>query len=297
MKMKMKKLFRRRSLGITSVTKVKSLRNLNDKIVITDAWKHPEKVDNWLKSFGEGDFSTTGFHQSVYPILIIAQFFGVLPVNNISTKSPSQLCFEYRSIRVVYAIFATLVAGFTSFACMAYLIKSTIMFGKIIYLVFNLTSFLSFICFIRLASCWSKIMIEWHRLEKSLPTYDSIEKRYRNRFKMRVVATAILSFSLIEHILSIISVVSVVWDCPKIQNIFQAYMVGSFPMIFFFFPYSIPLSVLVKFGHITATFIWSFTDLFIILISMGLSSLFDRINERMLRVKGKVRTFFKLSFY
>lgn len=296
--MRMKRLFRRRSVGIVRVksAKVSSENNL----VITDAWKHPEKVDNWLKSFGEGDFSASGFHQSIYPFLVIAQCFGILPVMNISAKSPSQLSFEYKSFRVVYAVFATLVAVFITLACMAYLIESTIVFGKIVYLVFNLTSLLSFICFIRLATCWSSMMIEWHRLEKSLPTFDSIEKRYHNRHKMRVVATTILAFSLIEHLLSIVSQISLVWDCPMIQNIFQAYMVRSFPMVFFFFPYSIPLSILVKFGHITATFIWSFTDLFVILISMGLSSHFDRINERMIRVKGKVWKLFsqiKLSSY
>lgn len=288
--MKVKQLIKRKSSSaVKKVMNVKSPRTSPyGNCVITDAWKHPEKVDNWLKIYGDGDFSTTEFHRSIYPILSIAQFFGVMPIINLSAKSPSQLDFSFKSLRAVYAIFTILVAVFVTFACAAYLIQSTIVFGKIVYIVFYMTSLSSLICFMRLASSWSKMMIEWHRVEQSLPKFDSTKQRYRYRFKMRAVAITILTFSLIEHILSVISVVSIVWDCPKIQNIFEAYTLRSFPMIFFFFPYSVPLSVLVKFAHITCTFIWSFTDLFVILISMGLSSMFDRINERMIRVKGKV---------
>lgn len=290
--MKVKNLLKRKfpgKFGLTKVSDVRKCLKSSDTLVITDSWKHPEKVDNWLKSFGESDFQAGGLHQSIYPILIIAQFFGILPVNNISAKSPTQLSFNFISFRVAYAIFTTAVAAFLTLCCIAYLIESSIMFGKIVYLVFNMTSLFSFICFIRLALNWSTIMIEWQKVEKNLPTFETSKKKYQNRLKMRCVAASILTLSMVEHILSIVSVASVVWDCPKIQNIYQAYMVRSFPIVFYFFPYSIPLSILVKFGHITSTFIWSFTDLFIMLISMGLSSLFDRINERMIRVKGKVR--------
>lgn len=286
--MKVKKFFNRKSPRKSG--KVFDVKNFkyNENLTITDVWNNPDKVDNWLKSFGESDFQASGFHQSIYPVLIIAQFFGILPVNNISAKSPTQLGFRLFSFRVVYAIFTTAVVSFSTVCCIAYLIQSSIMFGKIVYLVFYFTSFFSFICFIRLTLKWPKMMIEWHKVEKSLPNYESTKKKFQNKFKMRYVAASILSLSLIEHILSIISSVSVVWDCPKIQNLFEAYIIRSFPMISYFFPYSVPLSLLVKFCHITATFIWSFTDLFIMLISMGLSSLFDRINERMVRVKGKV---------
>lgn len=51
--------------------------------------------------------------------------------------------------------------------------------------------------------------------------------------------------------------------------------------------------MLAKFLNIIATFAWSYTDLFVILISIGLASKFKQINEDLMEVKDKsvLRTF------
>lgn len=41
-----------------------------------------------------------------------------------------------------------------------------------------------------------------------------------------------------------------------------------------------------KFLNIIATFAWSYTDLFVIIISIGLASKFKQINEDLIAVKG-----------
>jgi gustatory receptor len=288
--MKIRKLFRRKISKSQTTKNLNSYnKNVNKNILIVDSWRNPENVDNWLKSFEEKEeFHEEGFHQSITPILMIAQFFGVLPINNIMAKRPINVNFSWKSLRVAYSIFTLILSGLVTVFAIAYIFKSEIMFGKIVYLVFYSTSFLSFVIFFRLALQWKDIMIEWHKVEKTLPKYTDRKKCYQNRLRIRSVAIVILTLSLIEHILSILSYVTVVSDCPRIKNIFEAYMVRSFPMIYYFFPYSVVLSILVKFVHVTSTFIWSFTDLFIILISIGLSSMYNVINEKMLKDKGKV---------
>lgn len=270
---------------------VKPVNSKTKTVLFTNSWKHPEKIDDWLKSFDKVDeFQEEGFHRSIAPILIIAVVFGIFPVNNLTSKNPISVNFKWKSIRVAYSIFTLTVCGFVTAFALAYVFKTSIMFGKIVFLVYYLSSFLSFIFFVRLALNWNEMMIEWRRVEKTLPKYTEKKQNYQNRLRMRSVAAVILFLSFIEHLLSTVSQIIEVFDCPRIHNVFEAYMVRSFPLIYYFFPYSIPLSVLVKFAHITSTFIWSFTDLFIMLISMGLSSMLKVINERMLQVKGKVRT-------
>lgn len=132
------------------------------------------------------------------------------------------------------------------------------------------------------------MQLQWCDVEKKLPPLRTTDEKHSLRIRMRSTAFIILVLSLIEHILSIVSAVDEVVDCPRIKNIYKAYHIKSFPQVFTFFSYNIPLSIYVKFVHITSTFIWSFTDLFIMMISCGLSAKFKLINERMLEDKGKV---------
>lgn len=132
------------------------------------------------------------------------------------------------------------------------------------------------------------MQLQWRDVEKKLPPLRTTDEKHSLRIRMRSTAFIILVLSLIEHILSIVSAVDEVVDCPRIKNIYKAYHIKSFPQVFTFFSYNIPLSIYVKFVHITSTFIWSFTDLFIMMISCGLSAKFKLINERMLEDKGKV---------
>lgn len=130
--------------------------------------------------------------------------------------------------------------------------------------------------------------VKWRDVEKKLPPYRTKHERQLLRFRMRLTAFIILSLSLIEHILSVVSAVAQVVNCPRIKSIYRAYYLKSFPQVFTLFSYSAFLGSYIKFVHITSTFVWSFTDLFIIMISCGLSLKFKLINERMLEDKGKV---------
>lgn len=52
--------------------------------------------------------------------------------------------------------------------------------------------------------------------------------------------------------------------------------------------YKIPIAVFSKWLVIVVTFSWSFMDLFVIIISLGLASLFKRLNGDLKRVKDQV---------
>jgi gustatory receptor len=77
-------------------------------------------------------------------------------------------------------------------------------------------------------------------------------------------------------------------NCPSIRDPIKAFFLTNYPQVFLLFPYSGEMGMLIKFLNIIATFAWSFTDLFVIVISIGLSSKFQQLNADLAKVKGKV---------
>lgn len=90
-----------------------------------------------------------------------------------------------------------------------------------------------------------------------------------------------------EHLLSITVGAHGANNCPTIRDPIRAYYVANYPQVFLVFPYSGELGTLAKFLNIIATFAWSYTDLFVIVISIGLASKFKQINEDLSEVKGR----------
>lgn len=228
------------------------------------------------------------FHNAIKPVLLIGQFFGVMPVENILTRDPSQLKFTWKSVRFMFALFITLSCGAEALLTVYWTFSRRVEFGKMVFLVFYVTNFMSFASFLVLAKNWPQLMGLWHDVEKKLPPLRSKGEKRNLRTRMRNAAAIILTLSLIEHLCSVVSSVAIVIDCPRIKDIMKAYYVKSFPQVFTFFPYSVGLGIYIKFIHVTSTFVWTYTDLFIMMISCGLSEKFKLINERMLEEKGKV---------
>lgn len=252
------------------------------------------KVSDNVKFLNNNQSSTKcfyddgSFHRAIYPILIIAQVFGVLPVFNVSSKCPLKLQFTRKSFRYCFAIFVMISCGLEAISAITWTFRTRIEFGKLVILVFYISNFLSLFCFLRLAKVWPSLMVKWHDVENKLPPNKSQTKNREMCVRIRRIAAVILSLSAIEHILSIVSSVAIVFDCPRIHNILEAYFVHNFPQIFSFFVYSHILGVYVKFIHVTSTFVWSYTDLFIMVISCGLSAKFKQINDLLFHDKGKV---------
>lgn len=273
--MRVNKVFDRRLLLIDSV-RWNSARSPHN-VTITNTWKHPEKIDNYLKSIEEGNQQCDGFQKSTATIFILAQFFGLMPVKNIMRAQVDKLKFNWRFLRVLYSIFIVFTVGFLTFPCLCHLLESDISYRKIVHTLFNAIQLISLLWFLQFSRKWLKIMKKWSKVEEKLTTPK--KRSEKNEITIKIVACAFLVFSLIEHILSIIDAVAEAPTCDDQMSVFQAYMFQSSPMVFYYFPYSLWLGIFVKICQTTTTFIWWFNDLFIILISVGLSSLFRTIND------------------
>lgn len=230
------------------------------------------------------------FHRAIYPILVLAQCFGVLPVHNISAKCPLKLRFSWKSCRFWFAVFATMSCGLNVAFTVVWTFWEQVEFAKIAYLIFNSVNFLLLVCFLRLAKVWPQTMAKWHEVEMKLQPISTEKENRAMSQRIRRIAVVFFIWLCVDLLIYYTLRVSAVADCPIIPNVLEAYFVLSFPEIFTFFGYSHLLGFYVKLLDLIATFVWSFADLFIIVVACGISAKFKQINERLMSDKGKVRS-------
>lgn len=65
-------------------------------------------------------------------------------------------------------------------------------------------------------------------------------------------------------------------------------IVAQLPHVFKCISYDTTKGLIAKAINVVATFMWNYTDLFLIIISIGLSSLFKQINDSLEENKNKV---------
>lgn len=88
--------------------------------------------------------------------------------------------------------------------------------------------------------------------------------------------------------MNIFSIVHYSIECLRQDDPVQEIFKVQISQLIAFFPYSPFVAFIGKFINIVATFAWNYMDLFIMIVSVGLSSRFKQINEELRRVKGEV---------
>lgn len=73
------------------------------------------------------------------------------------------------------------------------------------------------------------------------------------------------------------------------QNPFENVLILQLPHVFYFIDYTTFNGIVAKSINIVSTFIWTFMDLFVMIISIGLASRFRLINHSLNKHKGMVR--------
>lgn len=78
--------------------------------------------------------------------------------------------------------------------------------------------------------------------------------------------------------------------CPrrKDEDNIRDFFMAQLNQLFYFTSYSPAKAFFGKILNVVSTFLWSFTDLFVIVVSLGLSTRFKQINDSLMRHKGMV---------
>lgn len=83
----------------------------------------------------------------------------------------------------------------------------------------------------------------------------------------------------------------IIKNCRKIYSVFGYLMTTQFPHVFDELTYNPLIGIWAEFMNISITFVWSFTDTFIMVISLCIATRFKQINNRLELVRGRVRVF------
>lgn len=105
---------------------------------------------------------------------------------------------------------------------------------------------------------------------------------------LKLNAFRVLINFTVEHILNLIAILHYTTTCFRQDDTIEAFFKSQLSEIFYFIPYSPWYAFIGKLTNVFATFCWSFMDLFVMIISIGLSSRFKQINEDLQRIKGQV---------
>ncbi|KAH8321166.1 hypothetical protein KR074_009135, partial [Drosophila pseudoananassae] len=248
------------------------------------------------------------FHEAVAPVLTVAQCFCLMPVLGIGGSSVRSLHFTRKSWRFWYSCLylcsttldlmfsirkvshsgldvrsvgesdsKSLMESFNIISCVD---------GPFLEpIVFHVSILIASSHFLNLANLWPGLMRHWEAVEKRLPRYGCHLERSHPARRIRMVAFLLLALSLMEHLLSIIAVVY--YDfCPRRKDPVESYLHGTSLHLFEVFAYSNWLGWLGKLQNVLLTFGWSYMDIFLMIIGMGLSEMLARLNRSL---KSNVR--------
>ncbi|XP_014475081.1 PREDICTED: gustatory receptor for sugar taste 64a-like [Dinoponera quadriceps] len=241
------------------------------------------------------------FHRAMAPVLVLAQFFGVLPVLGLLQPTPYKLRFVKLSPRTAYATFITaivLVMAILSVLHMIRTLNSTAfevqggIAAATAGAVFYGNCVIGLIIFFWLSPRWVTLQRDWRTMEEFIDS-DKTE-RPKLRWKFYTLSATVLFLALIEHVLSIaVNSEKHDWNGTSnstFQNFLKIYCANSHAFILETLTYNFALGIFIFIVSKLATFTWNFTDLFIMLISTGLAERYKTLNKQVTTSVSKHRT-------
>nr|QBZ67162.1 gustatory receptor 64f1 [Trichogramma chilonis] len=230
------------------------------------------------------------FHRAISPILLLAQFFGILPINFIRAESITKLSFHKLGPRVIYSycvicciVFMTSVSFlhlFVTLNASSFQTRGGIA-DATAGAVFYGNSLLGNFMFLRLCPRWIAVQYDWRAMERLLDKVKT--KRPRLRWRFATIAAAILGLALVEHLLSMVNntPASVVGGNHSFEEFLAVYTQKSHGFIVKHVDYNFTLGLFIFFISKISTFTWNFTDVFIMMVSTGIAERYKVLNARL----------------
>ncbi|XP_049888084.1 gustatory receptor for sugar taste 64e-like [Pectinophora gossypiella] len=150
-------------------------------------------------------------------------------------------------------------------------------------IIFYGTNCTTTIIFLRIAMKWPKLCQHICRMEAADPSIDGALIK-----KCNISCIVVLSLAAMEHVLADVSGIALAIDCQPDRNLYEAFILQSFPWIWTFFNYNPVLGFFAQVINFQCTFNWNFSDIFVICISWYLTARLQQINERVVAMKGKI---------
>lgn len=152
-------------------------------------------------------------------------------------------------------------------------------------------------------------MKQWQRVEKEMPPLRTQFAKRELSYRIRIISLVVIlvslsryifilnannyynifySYSTVEHLLNIITAIQKANQCKHTSDPIENVMLLQMPHIFQYTKYTPAKAIVAKTINIISTFMWTYTDLFVMLISVGLVSRFRQMNASLREHKGMV---------
>lgn len=127
------------------------------------------------------------FQESVGGLILFGQFFGLMPIVNITSKDETQLKFQWRSFRTIYSLTFLILGSIESYLASRRIlvIGFTVAYAEI--MLFFVISMVRAILLFRLAMNWDKIMKYWKKKENVFLHPPYIKKGWSLKKKLYTV--------------------------------------------------------------------------------------------------------------
>ncbi|XP_070501290.1 gustatory receptor for sugar taste 64b-like [Chironomus tepperi] len=263
-----------------SIIIVKS-KNDNDKFDKEQDQNSPRSL---VKTQLDSTKKHESFHQAVGPALLLGQIFGMLPVDGVLGKSEKDLNFRWKSPKTIYSIL------FLFFGT----IESCMGTRRLLRLGFNIHFAESFLFFITamiraymlffLGRKWKFIMMRWQNCEDVFLREPYNTKGWSLSRRIRIVFAIAVILVLAEHIIFLSKGIEnnkiQLRECTPISTdfwhnflwIYRPHLAYNFP----YSPYELPLY---EWVNLLQAFAWNFSDIIVLLLSIGIKFRFDQFNN------------------
>lgn len=159
--------------------------------------------------------------------------------------------------------------------------------------IFYISSAISCILFLRID--WKRFIFEWSRMENKFfnDKYQHSSSTWSLKTRIRVCIVIGFAASLLNQLLYFAAqaqkVLYIASECNWTNhNFLQDFVTEHLDHIFNLLPYHHALGAIAELGNLAATFYWSFSELFVVLVSVAICYRFQQINKRIGFLRGRI---------
>lgn len=235
-------------------------------------------------------------HKSFSKMLILAQVFGFLPAQGILGPDFRSLHFTWKSARVGYTVLTILGATFISGMQLYKIFAKGLDLMEANRFFFNFSGVIAGCLFLNLARNWPVLMKDWGTVELSMLSYGWPAGLNR---KLNILLVVFVTMALsktnspnwflfhvnvlsVEYILVQSNKLVLSLECNNSTADAFTYFFGnmSYSHIFTLLDYDVIKGIVLQLINFQLTFIWTYNDLFVMLISTALACRFSQITAR-----------------
>lgn len=221
--------------------------------------------------------------------LRVGKIFGFFPIN-INSKQPHEIVFKWKNYCTIISMIFMAWSLWTAVCTLKTQFEAgPLTPANIVGVIFFSVCFTISLIFFGIAQKFKSLLMFWTKVERVFmhEKYEFDEKKWKLKKRLNVLMWTFLTGALLEHLFYLSA------EIYKLNfEITYCNLTKTDPIKMFitkhlnFVINCIPISynhafgIVVEFFNFSLTFWWNYLDLFIVLVSIGLSELYDRITYR-----------------